>query len=306
MTIVKQTTSMAHLGGERFANLDFPVPPLPEQHQIAAVLDTIDDAIRRTEQIIAKLKQVKQGLLHDLLTRGIDDNGELRDPERHPEQFKDSPLGRIPKEWEVGSLERWLEGSPKNGHSPQAVEEWTGRLMLGLGCLTLEGFVPLQLKNAPRNDPRLEGAMLKDGDLLLSRANTRDLVGLAGIYRDIGQPCTYPDLMMRLTPSLHLTTTSFLELILRAPAVRRQIQAAASGTSGSMVKISGAIVKRLQVAIPSPEEQARLIEGSRSVQAKIDDERHQSAKLRLLKQGLMEDLLTGRVRVAKLLQGAAP
>ena len=46
---------------------------------------------------------MKQGLLHDLLTRGIDDNGELRDPDRHPEQFKDSPLGRIPREWEVGS-----------------------------------------------------------------------------------------------------------------------------------------------------------------------------------------------------------
>ena len=53
--------------------------------------------IRHTEQVIAKLQQMKQGLLHDLLTRGIDDNGELRDPVRHPEQFKDSPLGRIPK-----------------------------------------------------------------------------------------------------------------------------------------------------------------------------------------------------------------
>ncbi len=87
--------------------LPFPVdlPPLPEQRQIAAILDTIDDSIRKTEQVIAKLKQVKQGLLHDLLTRGIDDNGELRDPERHPEQFKDSPRGRIPRGWEMWSLE---------------------------------------------------------------------------------------------------------------------------------------------------------------------------------------------------------
>src|SRR5690606_16610143 len=80
------------------------VPPLPEQQKIAEILDTVDEAIRKTDQIIAKLKQVKQGLLHDLLTRGIDDNGELRDPERHPEQFKDSPLGRLPKAWEVTTL----------------------------------------------------------------------------------------------------------------------------------------------------------------------------------------------------------
>jgi type I restriction enzyme S subunit len=77
------------------------VPPLPEQRRVAEILDTLDEAIRKTEQVIAKLQQMKQGLLHDLLTRGIDDNGELRDPDRHPEQFKDSPLGRIPERWEV-------------------------------------------------------------------------------------------------------------------------------------------------------------------------------------------------------------
>ncbi len=82
-----------------------PLPPLPEQRRIAEILDTLDEAIRKTEQVIAKLQQMKQGLLHDLLTRGIDENGELRDPERHPEQFKDSPLGRIPREWEVAPLE---------------------------------------------------------------------------------------------------------------------------------------------------------------------------------------------------------
>jgi type I restriction enzyme S subunit len=77
------------------------VPPLPEQHRIAEILDTLDEAIRKTGQVIANLQQMKQGLLHDLLTRGIDENGELRDPERHPELFKDSLLGRIPRGWET-------------------------------------------------------------------------------------------------------------------------------------------------------------------------------------------------------------
>ena len=58
--------------------------PLPEQRQIAAILDTLDEAIRRTEQIIAKLQQMKQGLLHDLLTRGVDENGNLRPPPSMP------------------------------------------------------------------------------------------------------------------------------------------------------------------------------------------------------------------------------
>jgi type I restriction enzyme S subunit len=79
-------------------------PPLAEQHRIAEILDTLDEAIRKTEQVIAKLQQMKQGLLHDLLTRGIDDNGELRDPERHPQQFKHSTLGPIPSSWAVHPL----------------------------------------------------------------------------------------------------------------------------------------------------------------------------------------------------------
>jgi type I restriction enzyme S subunit len=80
------------------------IPPLPEQRRIADMLDTVDAAIQQTEALIAKLKLMKAGLLHDLLTRGLDEQGNLRDPDAHPEQFKDSPLGRIPRGWEVRSL----------------------------------------------------------------------------------------------------------------------------------------------------------------------------------------------------------
>ena len=70
--------------------LSFP-SDITEQSRIAAVLDTVDEAIAKTEAVIAKIKQVRAGLLHDLLTRGLDEHGQLRDPIAHPEQFKDSP-----------------------------------------------------------------------------------------------------------------------------------------------------------------------------------------------------------------------
>ena len=77
---------------------------IAEQVKIAEVLDTLDTTIRQTEAIIEKLKQVKQGLLHDLLTRGIDANGELRPPQSQaPHLYKDSPLGWIPTEWDVAA-----------------------------------------------------------------------------------------------------------------------------------------------------------------------------------------------------------
>src|SRR5690606_23374704 len=78
---------------------------IEQQRRIAEILDTIDEAIRRTERIIAKLDGMKPGLLRDLLTRGVDENGEVRAPDFNSSQYKDSPLGRIPKSWEIKSLD---------------------------------------------------------------------------------------------------------------------------------------------------------------------------------------------------------
>ena len=74
--------------------------PIEEQRAIAALRATLDTTLRQTEAIIEKLKQIKQGLLHDLLKRGIDANGELRPPQSQaPHLYKDSPLGWIPRDW---------------------------------------------------------------------------------------------------------------------------------------------------------------------------------------------------------------
>ena len=73
-----------------------------EQSKIAEILSTVDQAIDQTEALIAKQQRIKTGLMQDLLTRGIDENGNLRSEETH--EFKDSPLGRIPVEWEVKTI----------------------------------------------------------------------------------------------------------------------------------------------------------------------------------------------------------
>jgi len=276
-----------------------------EQQRIAGALETIDTAIQESDAIIAKLKIVRQGLLYDLLTRGIDANGEIRPHQADAAHlYKLSPTGWIPNDWVSGPLACWLDGKPENGYSPQEAGEWTGIQMLGLGCLTLQGFQPLQLKPAPRGDKRLSSALLSDGDLLMSRANTRDLVGMVGVYRDVGTPCTYPDLMMRLRPSTE-TSAEFLQFVLQASAVRRQVQAHAVGTSGSMVKISGKIVSNLVVAIPSKTEQNQILALLAAGDAQLNSELEKLAVLRELKAGLMDDLLTGRVRVTPLLAEAA-
>ncbi|WP_324751201.1 restriction endonuclease subunit S [Sphingomonas sp. LY54] len=294
-------TKMPRTSWKELRNTEVFCPSEDEQTAIAHRLISLQRAIAATATNVRKLSVAREGLVDDLLTRGLDANGELRSPASVAAHlYQRSPLGTVPTSWKVGPLDRWLIDKPRNGYSPVEAPAFAGTYMLGLGCLRLDGFHPCQLKFAPTGDARVSTALLDDGDLLISRANTRQLVGLAGVYRSVGHPCIYPDLMMKLRVS-NETTPEFLELVLQASSARRQIQAAASGTSGSMVKISGATVRALQIPrIPLPEQQ-RILERMAAVRQLIAAEQDQLRKLKLLKAALADDLLTGRVRVTQLL-----
>ncbi|QIK75701.1 restriction endonuclease subunit S [Nocardioides piscis] len=263
-------TTMKHITRGDLASHSVRLPQRNEQVRIAKVLNTLDEQIRAAESITEKLVTIEGAVLNDLL-RGIPEGSDRR----------------------LGDL---LLTPPKNGYSPVAASEQTGAYMLGLGCLTRRGFVPRQLKHAPRRDTRLQPFLLRDGDVLMSRSNTRELVGQVGIFRDVGAPCYYPDLMMRLVPSESIGA-EYLAIVLNSASVRRQIMNVASGTSGSMVKVSRSIVEALTLPVPAPVDQDRIVAAVVGLRSALDLELEQLQKTRLLKVGLMRDLLTGLVRV---------
>lgn len=272
---------------------------LREQRQIAAVLDTLDSAIRKTEQIIAKLKQVKQGLLHDLLTRGIDGNGELRDPTRHPDQFKDSPLGRIPREWgacALGTALARIEAgkSPSCPDRPALGDEWG---VLKVSAVRPHGFQPRENKaiiNAVHVEPAFE---VRHGDLLITRANTYELVGLACLVENPPPRLLLSDKTLRLVVDNSKADVRFVFYTLQLPYVRAQIETHATGSSGSMKNIGQETIRALQVKLPPKPEQVAIANRLRAFDERADRERASVAKAHALKAGLMEDLLTGSVRV---------
>lgn len=153
----------------------------------------------------------------------------------------------------------------------------------------------VHLKNSPRS-AALSGAKLKDGDFLLSRANTPALVGLCGIYKDVGEDVIYPDLMMKLSLKDSLSP-DFLELYLLSEATRIRITAQAVGTSQSMVKLNSTAVKKFDIACPPYEEQVLLVSKMKPILNDINSLNLQLNKLKKQKSGLMQDLLTGKVPV---------
>src|SRR5437667_4517407 len=129
---LKAAALMTGSAGQQRVNPNFfdlcyiPFFPRSEQQIIANILDTLDTQIQQTEALIAKLKQIRVGLLHDLLTRGIDENGAARDPVAHPEEFKEVSFLqkkiKIPAGWENKPLNSLLVGIDA-GKVPSCAEQ---------------------------------------------------------------------------------------------------------------------------------------------------------------------------------------
>ena len=185
-------TKMPRTSWRALRALEVFLPPPGEQRRIAEILDTLDEAIRKTEQVINKLQQMKQGLLHDLLTRGIDEHGELRDPERHPEQFEDSPLGRIRRGWEVWPLVDVAEvrsGIARNSNTSVNHPVWVHYLRV---ANLQDGYLDLtELSRIRIGRDEVERYAVRSGDVLMNEDGDLDKLGRGAIWRGQFDPCVH-------------------------------------------------------------------------------------------------------------------
>lgn len=275
-------------------------PEMPEQSRIAAVLDTIDETIAKTEAVIAKLRQVRTGLLHDLLTCGLDENGQLRDPVAHPEQFQDSPLGRIPKAWAFESLGERLQrigGTIQTGPfgSQLHAHEYTAE---GVPVIMpqdiIEGSVSVAkiARILSTRADELKRHRVRLGDLVFARRG--DLSRCAAITeREVGWLCGTGCLLMRFEETT--LSSTWLSFAYQHNIGQRQIASRAVGTT--MVNLNTKLLSHLQFGFPQKNEQDVAVCRVTQADSTIHQEEANLAKLALMKSGLMDDLLTGRVRV---------
>lgn len=286
--------------------LAIPVPQAPEveQPKIAEILATLNTAIRQTEAIVDKLKQVKQGLLHDLLTRGVDANGELRPSyEAAPDLYQKTVIGWRPKDWEICQVSSVLSGidagkSPDCQDIPAKGDEWG---VLKVGAVHPDGLKLNENKVVEEARLKNPAYLVRNGDLLLSRANTFELVGLVCYVMNHPERLMLSDKTLRLSVKANRMTTTFLFWQLQHPKTRTQIEIAATGTSGSMKNISQGGVEKLWISRPQIDEQEEITKRLVAASDRCRDEQEKLSKMREMKSGLMDDLLTGRVRVTPLL-----
>jgi type I restriction enzyme S subunit len=265
-------------------------PPLGEQRRIAAILSSVDDAIESRQAVIDQLGVLKKAMMAELLTRGL--------PGRHT-RFKTSEIGEVPEDWGVCPLGDVLSTidsgwSPLCETRPANHDEWG---VLKVSAVSWGEFRPDENKKLPGDltpRPQLEVA---PGDLLVSRANTPELVGRCVLVRRTRPRLMLSDKLLRLRARGDLATPGFIRLALETPSARQQIQDGATGSSRSMKNISQEKLRFVLLPRPSLVEQGSITRAFDDLAERITVEETCLDGLRTLKAGLMSVLLMGEVRV---------
>lgn len=297
---LSQGTTFEAINKSDLLTLSLKLPPKDECKYVVEILDTLDTAIHATEAIITKLKAVKQGLLHDLLTRGIDANGELRPPQAEaPHLYKPSPLGWIPKEWELSSVGEQFEiqlGKMLDVQKNAGVlKPYLGNKAVQWDRIDLREVQQVRLSKSD-----LIRFRLQKGDLLVCEGGE---AGRAAIWDNDLDECYYQKALHRLRPVGDYHPRLMLE-ILRYLIGRDALSEYISRTS--IAHLTQEKLATVPLPTPKSDEQEQMVAEILTAKQRIETEESQLQKLNLLKSALMDDLLTGRVRVTPLLETAAP
>ena len=279
-------SAVPSITGSRLKREVVPLPPLPEQRAIAAVLDSIDEAIERTEAAIAATERLRDALLHELLTRGV--------PGWHTE-WKDVPgIGTIPASWEVVRLGEVLESTTYGTNEPLS----TRGEMVVLRMNNLQnGEINLsEVRRADLSKKEVHELNLVPGDILFNRTNSLDLVGKVGVVRDLPELISFASYLIRLrTVASHANSFWLSALLWSANCQSRIRKFATPGVS--QANINPTSLGSLTIPLPPLPEQeatAKLLDG---VDVTLAAARREREGLQLLKESTADALLTGRVRV---------
>ncbi len=282
------------------ASIPVPVHSLAQQRAIADYLDRetarIDTLIAAKEKLLGLLAEKRRALITRAVTRGLDPTGPLRD--------SGIPwLGQIPAHWAVQRLRFHLyrieQGwSPQCENSPASPDDWG---VLKAGCVNGESFNPEENKRLPDWETPLLELEVRSGDVLMSRANTTELLGSAAIVRDVRPRLLLCDKLYRLEVNTNALMKEFLVYFLRTPSGRFDFERTATGASNSMQNISQDLVRNVWLPIPPLKEQRAIAEHIARETAKLDNVRAATERtLALLKErraALIAAAVTGQIDV---------
>jgi type I restriction enzyme S subunit len=265
----KKTTSIAHLGGDRFARLSFPLIPLKRQRRVVELLYGISKLEQESEAAIAKLRTVRRGVVvSGMRAVGAADIGDGWERVR---------LGDVVPSVDYG-ISTALDSNPSGIPTLRMNNILDGRPYLA------------DLRYSPQ---RVESRLhLQVGDVLFNRTNSIEHVGRAAIWGGELGEATFASYLVRLNPDVTRITPRYLVEWLRHPVIRQRVRSIAT-VAVQQVNVNPSRLRELEIDIPVDlSVQDRLVSGLDACDRRISAELENLAKLRLMKRGMATDLLS--------------
>ncbi|MEA3420615.1 MAG: restriction endonuclease subunit S, partial [Acidobacteriota bacterium] len=280
-TLVKigQGSTFEAINKRDIFELKIPFPTISEQKKIAEVLLSVDEAIDKKQEIIEKTKMLKKGLMQELFTHGIGHK-----------KFKETEIGKIPVDWEVVKIEDTCEVVGGSTPSTNVKEFWNGGINWAI----------------PTDITKLKGNLISSTEKSITE---RGLSNCAAKILPIGSilltsRATIGECAINLKPMA--TNQGFASLICkdkvynwfvfyRIKYMRKEIERLGNGSTFN--EVSKKSIRGLKILIPLLSEQKKIAEILTSVDEVIEKEMAQKERIEKIKKGLMQVLLTGKIRV---------
>ena len=244
------------------------VPPLEEQRRVAEVLDIIDQTIRVTEQIVSKLLRVEQGLRRDLLEGKFEG--------ARPEEWSRCRIG------EFAHIQRGASPRPIDNPAWFSVD---GPGWIRISDVTAAGDLLLETRDHLSPAGVARSRRVHPGDVIMSIAAT---IGVAIV---VGIEACYHDGFVKIDHDESIIP-EFLVMLL----VHHKDDFIRSGQTGTQANINSTIVAETEVKLPSLEVQTEIVSAISAIRAALRAETETRRALEGIREGLAEDLLSGRVR----------
>jgi len=284
-------------------------PDIDEQRAISSFLDVetskIDGLVSEQRRLIELLKEKRQAVISHAVTKGLNPNAPMK-----PSGIQ--WLGDVPEHWDVVKVKHGItkigQGWSPNCHSePASDDEWG---VVKVGCCNKFDLNEAEQKRLPLEIEPVIDYEIQNGDILMSRGNTIDLVGMAALVQDVRPRLLLCDLVYRFRARDELFDPAFLVHSLRSKNVRSQIACNAVGSSATMKKVSQELVRNLEICRPPLKEQQeisqRLATKIATFDSLVDDAERAIELLQERRTALISAAVTGKIDVRGLAETVAP
>jgi type I restriction enzyme S subunit len=287
---LNESTGVPSLNRETLYNLKVNYPTLEdEQKKISEILTSVDKVIELTEIEIEKLKNLKKGVMQDLLTKGIGHT-----------KFKDSPIGKIPENWEVKTLDELkldkngIVDGPFGSNLKTIHYRTEGIPIMQSGFVTSNRFFAKKYLYVDQEKfDEQKRSSIQGGDILMAKIGAK--CGTCAIVPSNHPVSILAGNSMKLTFNQKKISNEYVLLNLHLWGELGSLDRLKTETAQPALSITS--LKKAKIAVPSINEQVKIVKSIDSIDKSIVLKKKKFEQVNKLKKGLMQDLLTGKVRV---------